>query len=113
MTPAERWVDEVARTTKPSKVVWCDGSEAENERLVEGMLADGTLTRLNERAAPGCTLHRSHPSDVARTEHLTFIASRRQQDAGPTNNWMAPDDAKAKVGPLFDGVMKGRTMYVV
>jgi phosphoenolpyruvate carboxykinase (GTP) len=113
MTPAERWVDEVARTTRPSKVVWCDGSEAENQRLVEGMLQDGTLIRLNEREAPGCTLHRSHPSDVARTEHLTFIASRGQQDAGPTNNWMAPQDAKAKVGPLFDGVMAGRTMYVV
>jgi phosphoenolpyruvate carboxykinase (GTP) len=113
MTPAERWVDEVARTTRPDRVVWCDGSEAENQRLVEGMLEDGTLIRLNEQAAPGCTLHRSHPSDVARTEHLTFIASRRQQDAGPTNNWMAPQDAKDRVGPLFDGVMTGRTMYVV
>jgi phosphoenolpyruvate carboxykinase (GTP) len=113
MTPAERWVEEVASTTRPSKVVWCDGSEAENQRLVDGMLQDGTLIRLNEQAAPGCTLHRSHPSDVARTEHLTFISSRRQQDAGPTNNWMAPQDAKARVGPLFDGVMKGRTMYVV
>ena len=113
MTPAERWVDEVARTTKPANVVWCDGSEAENERLVEGMLEDGTLIALNKQAAPDCTLHRSHPSDVARTEHLTFIASRRQEDAGPTNNWMAPQDAKARVGPLFDGVMKGRTMYVV
>jgi phosphoenolpyruvate carboxykinase (GTP) len=113
MTPAERWVDEVARTTKPAKVVWCDGTEAENQALVEGMLEDGTLIRLNEREAPGCTLHRSHPSDVARTEHLTFISSRRQEDAGPTNNWMAPADAKDRVGPLFDGVMKGRTMYVV
>ena len=113
MTPAERWVDDVARTTRPSRVVWCDGSESENQRLVEGMLQDGTLMKLNERAAPGCTLHRSHPSDVARTEHLTFISSRRQRDAGPTNNWMDPDDAKARVGPLFDGVMTGRTMYVV
>jgi phosphoenolpyruvate carboxykinase (GTP) len=114
MTPAERWVEEVARTTKPAGVVWCDGSEAENQRLLEGMLADGTLIGLNERQAPGCTLHRSHPSDVARTEHLTFIASRRQQDAGPTNNWMAPQEAKQdRVGPLFEGVMKGRTMYVV
>jgi phosphoenolpyruvate carboxykinase (GTP) len=113
MTPAERWVDEVARTTRPDRVVWCDGSETENQRLVEGMVADGTLQRLHPQAAPGSTLHRSHPSDVARTEHLTFIASRRQEDAGPTNNWMAPADAKAKVGPLFEGVMKGRTMYVV
>jgi phosphoenolpyruvate carboxykinase (GTP) len=113
MTPAEGWVDEVARTTRPDRVVWCDGSETENLRLVESMVADGTLLPLHPQAAPGSTLHRSHPSDVARTEHLTFIASRRQEDAGPTNNWMAPADAKAKLGPLFDGVMKGRTMYVV
>ncbi len=113
MTPAERWVEDVAAHTKPARVVWCDGSVAENERVVDTMLADGTLMRLDPQAAPGCTLHRSHPSDVARTEHLTFICSRDQKDAGPTNNWMAPADAKAKVGPLFDGVMKGRTMYVV
>jgi phosphoenolpyruvate carboxykinase (GTP) len=94
-------------------VVWCDGSETENQRLVEGMVADGTLIRLNPQHAPGCTLHRSHPSDVARTEHLTFISSRAQADAGPTNNWMSPQAARDKVGPLFDGVMKGRTMYVV
>ena len=113
MTPAERWVDEVAGATRPDRVVWCDGSGEENERLVLGMLADGTLVPLDPQAAPGCTLHRSHPSDVARTEHLTFIASRRQEDAGPTNNWMAPDQARRRVGPLFEGVMKGRTMYVV
>jgi phosphoenolpyruvate carboxykinase (GTP) len=106
-------VDDVARTTRPDRVVWCDGSEAENARLVEGMLADGTLVALNPERAPGCTLHRSHPTDVARTEHLTFIASRQKDDAGPTNNWMSPDEARARVGPLFEGVMKGRTMYVV
>ena len=106
-------MDDVARTTRPDRVVWCDGSEAENTRLVEGMLADGTLIALHPERAPGCTLHRSHPSDVARTEHLTFISSRRQEDAGPTNNWMAPDEARARVGPLFEGVMKGRTMYAV
>jgi phosphoenolpyruvate carboxykinase (GTP) len=113
MTPAERWVDEVAGTVRPDRVVWCDGSGAEKERLREGMLADGTLIRLHPQKAPGCTLHRSHPSDVARTEHLTFIASRRREDAGPTNNWMAPEEARKRVGPLFAGVMKGRTMYVV
>jgi phosphoenolpyruvate carboxykinase (GTP) len=113
MTPAERWVDEVARKTRPQRVVWCDGSEDEGHRLVDGMVADGTLVRLHPTAAPGCTLHRSHPSDVARTEHLTFIASCDKGDAGPTNNWMSPSDARAKVGPLFDGVMKGRTMYVI
>jgi phosphoenolpyruvate carboxykinase (GTP) len=106
-------VDTVARTTRPDRVVWCDGSDAENSRLMDGMLADGTLIALNRERAPGCTLHRSHPSDVARTEHLTFIASRRPEDAGPTNNWMSPDEARARVGPLFEGVMKGRTMYVV
>jgi phosphoenolpyruvate carboxykinase (GTP) len=106
-------VEDVARATRPARVVWCDGSDAENARLMEGMLADGTLIALDPQRAPGCTLHRSHPSDVARTEHLTFIASRTQDDAGPTNNWMSPDDARSRVGPLFEGVMKGRTMYVV
>jgi phosphoenolpyruvate carboxykinase (GTP) len=113
MRAVETWVEQVARTTRPDRVVWCDGSEAENERLMEGMLADGTLLRLDPQAAPGSTLHRSHPSDVARTEHLTFIATGEQAEAGPTNNWMAPADARARVGPLFEGVMKGRTMYVV
>jgi phosphoenolpyruvate carboxykinase (GTP) len=113
MTPAERWVEEVARTTRPARVQWCDGSEQENAGLVEQMLQAGTLSRLNETQAPGCYLHRSHPSDVARTEHLTFIASRNQQDAGPTNNWMSPQDAQQRVWPLFDGAMNGRTLYVV
>src|SRR5574341_1352675 len=113
MTPVERWVEGVAARTRPDRVVWCDGSQAENERLVEGMLEDGTLLRLNEQEVPGCTLHRSHASDVARTEHLTFIASRKQEDAGPTNNWMDPAEARRKVGILFDGAMKGRTLYVV
>jgi phosphoenolpyruvate carboxykinase (GTP) len=113
MTPAEKWVAEVESLVKPARVAWCDGSASESSRIVEGMLADGTLQRLHEGKAPGSTLHRSHPSDVARTEHLTFIASREKHDAGPTNNWMSPADAKAKVGPLFDGAMKGRTMYVV
>jgi phosphoenolpyruvate carboxykinase (GTP) len=113
MTPAERWVEEVARTVRPDRVVWCDGSGGEKERLLDGMLADGTLIRLHPKKAPGCTLHRSHPSDVARTEQLTFIASRAREDAGPTNNWMAPEEARQRVGPLFSGVMKGRTMYVV
>ena len=113
MTPAEKWVAEVEALVKPARVAWCDGSASENARLVEGMLADGTLHRLHAGEAPGSTLHRSHPSDVARTEHLTFIASREKGGAGPTNNWMSPGDARAKVGPLFDGAMKGRTMYVV
>jgi phosphoenolpyruvate carboxykinase (GTP) len=107
------WVDDVARQTKPDRVVWCDGSEEEYRALVRGMLADGTLIELNQEKHPGCYLHRSDPTDVARTEHLTFICSEHQADAGPTNNWMPPTEAREKVGPLFDGAMKGRTMYVV
>ncbi len=112
-TPLERWVDESARLTKPSKVVWCDGSQAENERLVEEMLRDGTYIELNQKTRPNCYLHRSNPNDVARTESITFICTRQKEDAGPTNNWMSPQEAKDKVRPLFDGAMKGRTMYVM
>jgi phosphoenolpyruvate carboxykinase (GTP) len=107
------WVDEVATLTKPDRVAWVDGSEAENARLIEQMLADGTLHRLNEKTFPNCYLHRSDPNDVARTEHLTFICSREQKDTGPTNNWMEPGEAKRKIGALFDGAMRGRTMYVI
>ena len=112
-TPLERWVDESARLTKPSKIVWCDGSQAENERLVEEMLRDGTYVELNQKTRPNCYLHRSNPNDVARTESITFICTRQKEDAGPTNNWMSPQEAKDKVRPLFDGAMKGRTMYVM
>lgn len=112
-TPLEKWVDESARLTKPSKIVWCDGSQAENERLVDQMLRDGTYIELNQETRPNCYLHRSNPNDVARTESITFICTRQKEDAGPNNNWMSPEDAKNKVRPLFDGAMKGRTMYVV
>jgi phosphoenolpyruvate carboxykinase (GTP) len=112
-TPLESWVEESARLTKPAKIVWCDGSHAENERLTAEMLRDGTFIELNQKTFPNCHLHRSNPNDVARTEQLTFICTRKKEDAGPTNNWMAPADAKEKVRPLFDGSMKGRTMYVV
>src|SRR5436190_194905 len=107
------WIDEVARTTHPKQVVWCDGSEQENERLIAQMIDDGTLLRLNEQALPNCYLHRSNPQDVARTEHLTYICTDDPQDVGPTNNWMAPQEAKDRVWPLFDGSMTDRTMYVV
>ena len=82
-TPLEQWVSDVTKMTRPQKVVWCDGSDAEYEGLIEQMLDDGTLIRLNQEAYPGCYLHRSHPSDVARTEHLTFICSPERDDAGP------------------------------
>jgi phosphoenolpyruvate carboxykinase (GTP) len=99
--------------TRPQQVVWCDGSQGEYDGLIERMLDDGSLMRLNQEAYPDCYLHRSHPSDVARTEHLTFICSRERDDAGPTNNWMPPQEAHEKVGKLFDGSMQNRTMYVV
>jgi phosphoenolpyruvate carboxykinase (GTP) len=109
----EKWVDEAARLTEPSRVVWCDGSKAEYDGLVEQMLRDGTLLELNPRTHPNCYLHRSHPSDVARTEQLTFICSRSREEAGPTNNWMAPAEAKEQVGGLFRKSMRGRVMYVI
>src|SRR5881409_2285989 len=112
-TPLEQWVDEVARHTQPKDVSWCDGSEAENQRLVREMLAAGTLLELNQTRHPNCYLHRSDPTDVARTEHLTFICTPQREDAGPTSNWMAPADAKERVGALFRGSMQGRTMYVI
>jgi phosphoenolpyruvate carboxykinase (GTP) len=106
-------VNEVAAHTTPDRVVWCDGSAAENQRLIEEMLASGTLQTLNHDKYPDSYLHRSDPSDVARTEHLTFVSTAQQEQAGPNNNWMAPADAKAKVGALFKHAMKGRTLYVV
>jgi phosphoenolpyruvate carboxykinase (GTP) len=109
----EQWVDEVAKQTRPDRIVWCDGSEAEYQRIVQEMLSDGTLLSLNDDVHPDSYLHRSNPTDVARTEHLTFICSEHQEDAGPNNNWMSPSEAKDKVWPLFNGAMKGRTMYVV
>src|SRR5438067_12772191 len=110
---AEKWVESTAGMTRPSDVVWCDGSKQEYDRLIEAMLRDGTLLALNARTYPSCYLHRSHPSDVARTEQLTFICTREREDAGPTNNWMAPAEAKAKAGEYFKGAMRGRTMYVI
>jgi phosphoenolpyruvate carboxykinase (GTP) len=112
-TPLEQWVNETARMTRPQQVIWCDGSQAEYDGLIERMLDDGSLMRLNQEAYPDCYLHRSHPSDVARTEHLTYICSQARDDAGPTNNWMPPQEAHEKVGKLFEGSMQSRTMYVV
>jgi phosphoenolpyruvate carboxykinase (GTP) len=107
------WVESVAAHTKPDRIVWCDGSQEEYDGLIHEMLKDGTLERLNAEKHPNSFLHRSHPSDVARTEHLTFICTNTAAEAGPLNNWLSPADAKAKVWPLFDGAMKGRTLYVV
>src|SRR5688572_566757 len=90
------WVDSVAQLCQPSHVVWCDGSEAESARLTEQMIAAGTFLRLNPEKRPGSYLCRSDPRDVARVESRTFICSRSRNDAGPTNNWMAPEEMKAK-----------------
>ena len=107
------WVAEIEALTMPSAVVYCDGSKAERDRLIAECLATGELIELNQQKLPGCYLHRSAPHDVARTEHLTFVSTTEQDDAGPTNNWMAPEAAREKLTPLFRGSMKGRTMYVV
>ncbi|MBI5517160.1 MAG: phosphoenolpyruvate carboxykinase (GTP) [Deltaproteobacteria bacterium] len=107
------WVESMAALTKPDRVVWCDGSDEERKALTELAVASGVLLPLNQDKRPGCYLHRSNPNDVARVEQLTFICTPTREEAGPTNNWMAPDEAYAKVGKLFDGSMKGRTMYVV
>ncbi len=112
-TPLERWVDETAKLTKPDRVVFCDGSEAEYQGMIAEMLRGGDSYALNDKSYPNCYLHRSSANDVARTENLTFICAATKDDAGPTNNWMDPEAAKRKVGALFDGAMRGRTMYVV
>ncbi|MCP5145182.1 MAG: phosphoenolpyruvate carboxykinase (GTP) [Gammaproteobacteria bacterium] len=107
------WIAQVAELTQPDRIQWCDGSDAENDQLVELMVADGTLEVLNQETHPNCYLHRSDPSDVARVEHLTFVCTSHRDDAGPNNHWMAPAEAHAKMDELFRGCMRGRTMYVV
>ena len=111
--PLQQWIDEVAALTKPDKIHWCDGSEAEYNQLVEQMLVTGDLLKLRAATYPHCYLHRSDPSDVARVEHLTYVCSENEEDAGPNNNWMDPSEAHQKINKLFDGCMQGRTMYVV
>ncbi len=107
------WVAEVVRLAKPDRVQWCDGSEEERQRLFKQAVADGVLIPLNAQKRPGCYLHRSNPNDVARSENLTFICTPNKDDAGPTNNWMPPDETYRKLRGWFDGSMRGRTMYVV
>lgn len=107
------WIDEMAKITKPDKIVWIDGSEKEKQRLIKEALESGELMELNQEKLPGCYLHRTHPSDVARVEDRTFICTPTKEEAGPTNNWMDPNEAYKMLYSLFDGSMKGRTMYVV
>ena len=107
------WVDSVAKLTQPEDIHWCNGSEAEYKRLINQMNRSGDLIELDTEKYPNCYLHRSDPTDVARVEHLTFICTENEDDAGPNNHWMPPIDAHAKIDALFENAMQGRTMYVI
>ena len=107
------WVEEVAELTTPDRIEWCDGSDAEWNRLTQELVASGTLTPLNSEKRPNSFLTRSHPSDVARVEDRTYICSVKEEDAGPTNNWMEPSEMKTILRSTFKGCMRGRTMYIV
>ena len=107
------WVNDVAALTRPDTIHWCTGSDSEYAGLIRRMAADGTLTALNQETYPNCYLHLSDPRDVARVEHLTYVCTRSEADAGPNNHWMAPAAAHAKIDALFAGAMQGRTLYVI
>ena len=108
-----KWVEKIADLTKPDAIHWVDGSREENEMLCAQMVDSGTFTKLNQKLWPGCFYARSDPGDVARVEDRTFICSLSKDNAGPTNNWVDPYEMRRKLKGLFDGAMRGRTMYVL
>jgi phosphoenolpyruvate carboxykinase (GTP) len=109
----QEWVDAMAAMCQPDSIHWCDGRDEERQRLTAQAVKTGELLQLNQDKLPGCYFHRTAANDVARTEHLTYICTSFQGDAGPTNNWMSPREAYSKARGIFTGAMKGRTMYVV
>ncbi|OPZ92950.1 MAG: Phosphoenolpyruvate carboxykinase (GTP) [candidate division TA06 bacterium ADurb.Bin417] len=118
-TPLEKWVEEQARLTRPARIHWCDGSDEEARRIVEigcreeKVNGQPVFQELNPDAFPYSYLHRSHPTDVARTEHLTFVCHPDREEVGPNNNWLSPEAARSRMRVLTDGCMAGRTMYVM
>ena len=109
----QSWVEEMVTLCQPDMVHWCDGSAEENDRLLQQAVQSGAATMLNPKKLPGCYAFRSDPSDVARVENRTYISSVREEDAGPTNNWIDPKELKPLMTELYRGCMKGRTMYVI
>jgi len=107
------WLDEMVKLTQPDEVIWIDGSDEQKHALEDEAVSTGEMIRLNEEKLPGCFLHRTATNDVARVEDKTFICTTKEEDAGPTNNWMAPSVAYEKLSKLYAGSMKGRKMYVV
>ncbi len=109
----QEWVEQMARMCEPDQVVWIDGSEEEKDRLTAQAVETGEVELLNREKLPGCIFHRTAVNDVARTEDLTYICTHRKEDAGPTNNWMSPEEGYQRAGDIFKGSMRGRTMYVI
>src|SRR6266487_3087658 len=106
-----QWVDAQTKLCRPDQIFWCDGSEAEKDFLTDQAVASGVLVRLNQEKLPGCYYHRSNSNDVARVEQRAYVCTETEEEAGPTNNWMAPREMYAKLRALCDGAMRGRTMY--